>query len=168
MIERIKEFLKQNNMEWTGDIITYKDDDFRAATDKDFRLKDIYNLLISFPDGNMCASIEIDIVGFYIVGELKGIYIENYAGNNEENQKFFEQRDLSKEWIDFQLKNYSLVYAAALRKYCEKNKQLVETRYEEKERMLKSRLESLQRDKENSLKEYEELEALIETTEKTL
>ena len=76
MVNRLKGFLKENNLNWTGDIITYQDNNFREATEDDFKEKDIYNLLISCDDGFMCASIEIDIASFYIVGQLKTVDIK--------------------------------------------------------------------------------------------
>ena len=78
MIERIKAFLKQNGLDWTGKISTMYDDDFRTAEDKDFKEKDIYNLLISFEEGNACLSVEIDLVSFYVLGEFKDIYFDKF------------------------------------------------------------------------------------------
>lgn len=168
MIERIKAFLKQNGLDWTGKISTMYDDDFRTAEDKDFKEKDIYNLLISFEEGDACLSVEIDLVSFYVLGEFKDIYFDKYAGIEDKNKDLMKQRDLSKEWIDFQMKNNRLVYSVALKKYCEKRKAIIEKHYEEKEKLLIAKLNNLQKNKEKSLKEYEDLEALIENADNTL
>ena len=168
MIERIKAFLKQNGLDWTGDISTMYDDDFRPAEDKDFKEKDIYNLLLSFEEGNACLLVEIDLVSFYVLGEFKDIYFDKYAGIEDKNKELMKQRDLSKEWIDFQMKNNGLVYITAVKKYCENRKAIIEKHYEEKEKLLKEKLNNLQKNREKSLKEYEDLEALIESIEKQL
>lgn len=162
MIERIKAFLKQIGLDWTGEISTMYDDDFRTAEDKDFKEKDIFYLLLSFEEGNACLVVEIDLVSFCILGEFKDIYFDKYAGIEDKNKELMKQRDLSKEWVDFQLKNSPLVYRDALKKFCEKRKQTIEKHYQEKERLLKAKLDNLQKNKEKSLKEYEDLEALIE------
>ena len=168
MIERIKAFFKQNGLNWTGDISTMYDDDFRPAEDKDFKEKDIYNLLLSFEEGNACLLVEIDLVSFYVLGEFKDIYFDKYAGIEDKNKELMKQRDLSKEWIDFQMKNNGLVYITAVKKYCENRKAIIEKHYEEKEKLLKEKLNNLQKNREKSLKEYEDLEALIESIEKQL
>ena len=168
MIERIKEFLKQHNLDWTGEIITMFDDNFRTAEDKDFKEKDIYNLLISFKEGNACLAVEIDLVSFYVLGEFKDLSFEKYAGKEEKNQELMEKRDLSKEWVEFQLKNSPLVYSIALKKFCEKRKTEIENSYNEKEKLLKVKLRNLQASKANILKKYDDLEALIEIAEKPL
>ena len=142
------------------------DDDFRPAEDKDFKEKDIYNLLLSFEEGNACLLVEIDLVSFYVLGEFKDIYFDKYAGIEDKNKDLMKQRDLSKEWIDFQMKNNGLVYITAVKKYCENRKAIIEKHYDEKEKLLKEKLNNLQKNKEKSLKEYEALEALIESIEK--
>lgn len=168
MIERIKGFLEQNKLNWTGEIITMFDNDFRPAEDKDFKEKDIFNLLLSFEEGNACLAVEIDLVSFYVLGEFHDLCFEKYAGNKEQNKELMQQRDLSKEWVEFQLKNSPLVYSTALKKYCEKRKAEIEKSYEKSEKLLKAKLNNLQMNKEQRLKEYDDLEALIENADKTL
>ena len=175
MINEIKGFLKQNGLEWTGDISTYKNQDFKPAKEEDFKDLDIIHFLISFEnEGYMAIGIELDLIRFTILGESIGVGFDKYAGN-EKNKKLFEERDLSKEWIDFQLKNNTLVYASLLRKCCEKERKIINTMYDGREERILNKIEELQRrtkelklERNQKLEQINQLEQKAEEAENTL
>ena len=174
MTTTIKEFLKQYNLDWTGDISTYYSTGFRKATEKDFNELDITTLLIKINENDFVeVSIEIDLANFYIVSTQKR---EN-AGivKHIELEKIKPNQDLSQEWINYQLKNRGMVYSAALKKYCENKKKKINDFYKEKEELLKIRAERLNKDieriikrKENELKHFETMEEKYCDIEKPL
>ena len=167
MINEIKKFLQTQNLNWTGEILTVANQDFRPAKEEDFKDLDIIEFLISFgKQGYMSISIEIDLANFRILGETFDCGFDKYAGKNPENKKLCKERDLSKEWVDFQFKNNSLLYSADLRVYCKKNKNILQRRYEEKEKSLNAKMKVLQLNKAKSLKVYKDLEEQVREVEK--
>ena len=122
MIESIKEFLKQQNLNWTGNIS--KGMDFYPADEQDFKDLEIIEFLISFgADGMMALSVEIDCANFNILGIFNDYWFEKDA--SEKFKELGKARDLSQEWINFQINKKGLLYAVKLRDYCLKNKKII-------------------------------------------
>lgn len=130
LIENIKAFFKTKGLNWTGEIITHRKEDFRPATAEDFKFLGNADYLIDFgEDGKIALSAEIDLITFKIYGETFDVCYSCYAGDNEENKKLIESledKDFSKEFIQFQLKSSGLLYAAALRIKCQEQRTKVE------------------------------------------
>ena len=169
MINEIKEFLKQNGLNWSGEISTALNQDFYKAKEEDFKDVDIIDFLITFDNQEyMAISIELDLAKFTILGESVACGFDKYAGNNLKNKKLCEERDLSQDWVKFQLRKNGLIYATTLRSYCEKNKNRIERSYEEKEKILNAKIKVLQSNKAKSLKVYEDLETQADSVENML
>ena len=93
MINEIKGFFKQNGLEWTGDISTYKTQDFHPAEEKDFNTLDIVDFLITFGDqGYMAIAVELDLIRFTIIGECVGVGFDKYAGNEKRHIRNLQNR----------------------------------------------------------------------------
>ena len=111
MLEEIKEFLNQNGLNWTGNISKSSNINFRKAAEEDFKTLEIADFLISFEsDGYMAIAVELDLANFRILGETFDYAVDVYAGNNVYNKSLCEEKDLSQEWINFQLKKNGLLY----------------------------------------------------------
>jgi len=170
IFKNIKAFLKTNGLNWTGKISRYIDQDFRPATAEDFEDLNNVDLLISFgKDGEIAMSAEIDLINFKILGESLDVACFCYAGDKDENKKLCEARDLSKDWVKFQLKRNGLVYATALRIKCVKEREKVEQKSEQRTKQLNRKISYLQRsiekikeDKQQHLNEIKSLEDLAD------
>ena len=170
IVENISSFLRVNGLNWTGKLMTGKDEDFRPATAEDFEELNNVDLLISFgKDGEMALSAEIDIINFKILGESFDVACFCYAGDKEENKKLCEGRDLSKDWVKFQLKSSGLIYAVALKTKCDKEREKVEQKSEQRVKQLSRKIAYLQRsiekvteDKKQHLNEIKSLEDLAD------
>ena len=175
IVENVKEFLKSKGLNWTGDIIR-KGKNFRPATIEDFKNLEMADYLINFGnDGEIALTIEIDDITFKIYGESYDIAYSCYAGENEENKKLCEERDLTKEWIQFQLEKSGLIYAAALRIKCQQKIDDVNKEKEKRKKQLERKIEYLQRsiDKteenaEAEIKKIKKIEKLADKFEKEI
>lgn len=162
-IQNIKKFLKLQSLNWTGEIILGKEKDFRPATLEDFSKLQDMDFRINFgTDGEVALSMEIDLINFKINGETFDIVYTCYAGDNEENKSLCEERDLSTEWVKYQLKQNGLVYNTMLRKKCEEEKLKIQEETKRKEKQLERKIKYLKRSidktKENSNREITKLE----------
>jgi hypothetical protein len=171
LIANIKKFLRTKGLNWNGQIIKGKEKEVRFAGERDFENCDITDMLLSFgSDGYMAITAEIDLTNFKIHGECFDYGFSCYAGDNDKNIKLCQEQDLTKEWIEFQIKNSGLLFASALRVKCEKDKAKVKETTETRVNQLNRKIEYLQRsiDKIKSnetekLKEIQELEKLAES-----
>ena len=152
-MDYLKLFFKLNGLNWTGFVCGYKDDDFRPATEEDFdKLKELDYLIAFGKDGQIALNAEIDLITFKINGESFDYAVSCYAGDNNQNKKVCKERDLSKEWIKFQLQNKGMVYATALRRICKDLKDEVKDETERRIRKIKLKIEHLN----NSIEKTEE------------
>ena len=173
IVKDIKAFLGTKGLNWNGEIMAGRDKDFRPATEKDFNELDNYDFLISFgKDGEIAVSIEVDLIHFRINGESFEASCNCYAGDKEENKKLCEERDLSKEWVMFELKSNGLIYAAALKLQCAREKEKTETQSEQRVKQLDRKIAYLERSKEKveenkniRLNEIASIEKLVQEVE---
>ena len=168
IVKDIKAFLKKNGLNWTGKMMAGIDQDFSYAPVGAFEHLQTVDLLISFgKDGEIALSAEIDLINFKILGESFDVPYSCYAGHNGENKKLCEERDLSKEWVEFQLKTNGLVYATALRCRCAQKKEETIKQSEQRVKQLSRKIAYLQRSiekvteyKQQHLNEIKSLEDL--------
>lgn len=170
LVENIKAYLQSKGLNWTGEIVSHKGKKFRPATEDDFKFLSCNDYLIDFGEaGEVVLSIEIDEMTFRCYGETFDIAYSNYAGKDKEIKKLiktFEDKDLSKEFIKFQLKNSGLVYAAALRMKCVEKKQQINEESERRQKQFKRKIEYLNRcieKNENArIRDCKEIEKIIQ------
>lgn len=173
MISCVKKFFEKQGLNWTGKILAAKDKDFRKAGEQDFEILRNNDYLISFgKDGEIALSCEIDLMTFKINGESFDCVYNCYAGDNEENKKLCEERDLSKDFINFQLKNRGLIYAVNLKKKCEKEKDRIhiETaskvkKIEKKIEVLNKRIIVIKEEEKEEINQLIEIEKMAEKVE---
>ena len=160
MIESIKKFLNKYNLEWKGHIATIYSPEFYNAGKKDFKEKEIVKFLI-YTGENKCLEvyIEIDIATFEVVSIKEKD--DNGIERNVEIESIIEKKDLSQEWIKFQLSENSLIYAVALKEYCEKHKKRINLEYDKKVEKIKKRLDAVDEYRVSALKKYEDIEGNI-------
>ena len=154
LIENIKEFFKLKGLNWTGDILTQTGKNFRPSTEQDFESLRNLDYLIDFgEDGQIALSAEIDSITFKVYGESFDVGFTCFAGKNEKNLKLIrklEDKDLSKEFVQFQLQKCGLIYAVLLRKKCEEKTQQVEDEKQKRVNQLTRKIEYLTRNVEGT------------------
>lgn len=166
-IKHIKNFFKENGLEWTGLLCGPKDDDFRPATEEDFKKLNNLDYLINFgEDGQIALNAEIDLITFIINGESFDYAVSCYA--KEEHEEVCQERNLSKEWISFQLKNRDLVFSTLLRNKCNELKDSIKEDKDRRVKRLSNKIEYLTRsigkveaEYERKLKDITEIENLV-------
>lgn len=176
MIEDIKKFLETQNLHWTGDISKSTYQDFSPAKEKDFEELDIIDFLLKFgSQGYMAISIELDLKRFNILGETFDCGFDKYAGKNIANKELCVARDLSSDWVDFQLKNNTLLYASALRVACQKERNIIKMQYKSKEEDIDRQMKelyikkvTLNNEKQQKIEAIEDLEKRAEDAWNTL
>lgn len=166
----IKKFFKANGLNWTGLVCGEKEDEFRPATEEDFENLSLMDYLIDFgKDGQIALNVEIDTITFKINGESNDCALSCYAGDKEENLKLCEERDLSNNWIHFQLSSKGLSFAITLREKINEARQKVvaesETRIkriEKKIKFLTIKVEDVKEEQEQKLEHLSQIEKSIE------
>ena len=157
-VECVKKFFSQNGLTWFYQICTSKDKKFREATEEDFEILKNNKFEIDFnQDGKVILEVEIDLITFKINGISLKHDFNCYAGEDDKNIKLCEERDLSKEWIMFQLKSKGLIYATMFRDRMEKEKEKVRAHSESRRHQLTRKIEYLNRSIERET-EYEKQE----------
>lgn len=167
-VENIKKFLKSQGLIWTGHVYKNSKNKLKGVKDEDFEKLEEKTLIINFGEDGLCGmDAEIDIMNFRINGENTHCPFTAYAGDDEQNVVLLRERNLSKEWVQFQLKNCGLVYAVALRKKCEEEKIKVQQDAETERRHLTKKIEYLGKrlvrtneEEERKIKKISEIEEL--------
>ena len=111
----------------------------------------------------------LKLINFKIHGESFDVACSCYAGDKEENKKLCEERDLSKDWIRYQLKMNGLIYAVLLKNKCDEERAKLRQKSEQRVKQLDKKISYLKRSKEkieeekqNKLKEIKSLEDLAD------
>ena len=169
-VDCVKRFFDKNGLKWSGSIKTSKEKEFRKAEEEDFNdLKNNYYLIDFTEDGKVILKAEVDLITF----KINGISFDNdfvcYSGEDDVNIHLCEERDLSTEWIKFQLKSKGLIYATMFRDRIQKEKEKVRTQSESRRKQLNRKIEYLNRSIEKvndaekqEINELEDIEKLAE------
>lgn len=167
-VENIKKFLKTQGLIWTGHVYKNSKNKLNNVKDSDFEKLAEKTLIINFGEDGLCGmDAEIDLMTFRINGENINCPFTAYAGDDELNVELLRERNLSKEWVQFQLKNCGLVYAVALRKKCEEEKIRVQQEAETERKHLNKKIEYLGKrliranaEEERKIKKISEIEEM--------
>ncbi len=167
MIETIKKFLKRYDLGWTGLIATVYEQDFHKASEKDFKEMGIVNFQVyTSKNKYLEVYVEIDLVNFNVLSikekDANGIEKDVELENIQKNQ------DLSKEWVEFQLREKGMMFGVDVKKYCEKHKKRINFQYDLKAEKIVKSLDAVDRDRSKALKRYDDLEASISDSSKML
>jgi len=156
LVEHIKNFLAQQGLNWNGEIeYEIKKNhqsiaDFRMARAEDFEKEgDTQTIIIDFGKlGQIALVVSINLINFRIEGTAPEYGFTCYAGDNDENVKLCEERDLSQEWLEYMLVNGGLVYRTALIKLCAEKKKLAELSLDNTQKLIDREIEKFQRQRE--------------------
>ena len=144
IIEKIKAFFNELGLNWSGKIISQIHDNEIDAKDEDFeKLKNLELIMDFGKEGKIVLSCEIDLLNFRIYGEAFDVYGYCPAGLTKESIKLCRERDVSEQWVKFQLENCDLVYATIIKKKYEEKKTQINNESERRKKQLERKIKYL-------------------------
>ena len=173
VVECVKRFLKEEGLKWKGEAFSSSKKSVVKLTEEDFDNLVERDYIIDFgKDGQVALSIEIDLITFKINGVNINTDLVCYVGDKKENEKLCEERDLSRDWIKYQLKSRGLIYATMFKKRCQEERSKVKEESEKQRKQLQKKIEYLEKkisyvdlDEKQGLKNISNLEKIVKESE---
>lgn len=145
MVECIKLFFNKLGIEWNGFIKTNNHKAFREANIQDFEKTKMCSFLVNKKElGEFLIIAEVDELNF-------NIYSISLKDELSEITK-----DMSKEWIELQLKTKGLIFATRLKKKCAEQRENIKSEHEKKKKQLQDKIEHLKQRLDYKDKEMKE------------
>jgi len=173
VVECVKRFLKQEGLIWKGEAISFSGKSIKKLTEEDFDKLTERDYIIDFgKDGQVALTMEIDLINFKIIGVNLDCTLNCYCGDKKENEKLCEERDLSKEWIKYQLMSRGLVYATMFKQRCNEEREKVKEESNKQRKQIQKKIEFLEKkmtyvdfDEKQGLKNISNLEKIVKDAE---
>ena len=175
-IQDIKDFFKKLGLNWNGFINKRGTSGFVEARSENFEDLQQYSFNIDFKEGGMCGlCAEIDTITFKINNEdltYQLSYLNEDFLKNIEKIRSLEEKDFSREFIQFQIQRHGLIYATMVRQKCDEKKSVVQEESNKRVKQLTRKIEYLNRcvqkteeEASDKIKDIEDIESLIEDVE---